>query len=535
MKKLSFEAIFAMLLAAWLGSPAVAQNDAAKQRISIANKSDLGYTISKETTYFTGPLKKDGSVDFLAAVNAHFSQGVTPENNAARVIVPLLDPLTWSTDSNHRRDDVLRALGLDPAKCDVSNCLVELNTFAKSTKLNEDSFQRQYITAMERPWTADEFPELARWVSENERALARITEATRRERFYVPFVATDSDSLIQVLLEHIQQARSVARFYSVRVNLNLANGRWKEAWNDILTIKNLGGLVGQGPTLVEGLVGVAITGVSCQSAVQFIEEFKADEVDWAELLESWEPRRVADVAESIGVSERAMFLQLACQVRNDSAAFERSFGLNFPGGEAPMANKLIVSALKQMLQSSEVKLDDALRYSNSIYDRFVTAVSITDIQERNEALAELEKSVGEMAVVKSAPGQSPAADVLGVLFAPPQDPHRQFADVLLAQFVPALTTIVRAQTRVQSSQQVVELALAARLVQARTSHLPGSPRELEPLVSAENFIQPSTGDPIAFRFEDRAIVIYHWSADRKDDGGDISGANPRDWGIRIRE
>ena len=40
-------------------------------------------TISKETTYITEPLRADGYVDYMAALNRRFSQGVTPENNAA--------------------------------------------------------------------------------------------------------------------------------------------------------------------------------------------------------------------------------------------------------------------------------------------------------------------------------------------------------------------------------------------------------------------------------------------------------------------
>ena len=41
------------------------------------------HTISNETTYLTEPLRKDGSVDYVSALNERYSQGVTPQNNAA--------------------------------------------------------------------------------------------------------------------------------------------------------------------------------------------------------------------------------------------------------------------------------------------------------------------------------------------------------------------------------------------------------------------------------------------------------------------
>jgi hypothetical protein len=49
-------------------------------------------TISRETTYFTGPLRPDGYVDYLAATNEYCSKGVTPENNAAGPLIQAFGP-----------------------------------------------------------------------------------------------------------------------------------------------------------------------------------------------------------------------------------------------------------------------------------------------------------------------------------------------------------------------------------------------------------------------------------------------------------
>jgi hypothetical protein len=48
-------------------------------------------------------------------------------------------------------------------------------------------------------------------------------------------------------------------------------------------------------------------------------------------------------------------------------------------------------------------------------------------------------------------------------------------------------------------------------------------------------IDPQTGDPIGFRAFEGEIVIYHWGQNRADDGGDVDGDRPKDWGVRIRE
>jgi hypothetical protein len=44
-------------------------------------KTKPKFTISKETTFITEPLDKDGYPDYAAALNARLSKGVTPENN----------------------------------------------------------------------------------------------------------------------------------------------------------------------------------------------------------------------------------------------------------------------------------------------------------------------------------------------------------------------------------------------------------------------------------------------------------------------
>src|SRR3954471_10187895 len=49
------------------------------------------FVVEKSTTYFVGPLRKDGVIDYVAAINDKVSEGVTKENNA---VVPLMEALT---------------------------------------------------------------------------------------------------------------------------------------------------------------------------------------------------------------------------------------------------------------------------------------------------------------------------------------------------------------------------------------------------------------------------------------------------------
>ncbi len=510
----------------------VAQENTAQQPEPAAQPK-RPYTISKATTYFTGPLKPDGSIDYIAAVNEHFSQGVTPENNAAQIIVPIIDPWHWGP--NDRRERVLAAMGLKSEAMPGRPTLMEISTIAKlpgGAKL--EALDLTYKTALNGLWTDDELPLMGRWLDTNRAALMEIARAAKKERHFVPFVGDGSnESLVNILLEHTQAMRSVAKAFAIRANNHMAHGRWEDAWADVLTIKDLGRLVAQGQTLVEGLVGIAITGIACESATKFIASAGAPDVDWESLRSKWKILPVFDVGRSMGVTERGMLIQLACNISEqpdpNALLLQR---ISMSEDEFAAADtQLIGRTLKGMLTSGEVKLDDALRHANQTYDGAIEVLSIPDAASREAAFKQIEEQIQ---VAKSGqPGESQVSTLVRVLSSHPEEPAQQFSKVLLGMILPAAQAGARAGGRTRASENIVDLALAARAQQARTGHLPDSLRELEPLVKESTFVQPSTGDSIAFRAVDQGILIYHWSSDRKDDGGDIDGENPKDWGIRI--
>ena len=54
-----------------------------KSDAKASKKAKVAVSVSKETTYITEPLRKDGSVNYIAALNERSRQGVTLENNSA--------------------------------------------------------------------------------------------------------------------------------------------------------------------------------------------------------------------------------------------------------------------------------------------------------------------------------------------------------------------------------------------------------------------------------------------------------------------
>src|SRR5437867_12997122 len=77
-----------------------------------AEKKHRGtFTISKETTYVTGPLDKDGYIDYAAALNERLSRGVTPENNANVLLWQALGP---QPDRRKMSREFFELMGMKP-------------------------------------------------------------------------------------------------------------------------------------------------------------------------------------------------------------------------------------------------------------------------------------------------------------------------------------------------------------------------------------------------------------------------------------
>ncbi len=84
-------------------------------RQDVAEAPDPGSSgvirVSKETTRISGPLKKNGNVDYLAAINKEKSRGVTSANNAG---VPIWQAFGRQELVPELVDEFFRRLGMTP-------------------------------------------------------------------------------------------------------------------------------------------------------------------------------------------------------------------------------------------------------------------------------------------------------------------------------------------------------------------------------------------------------------------------------------
>jgi hypothetical protein len=387
----------------------------AKAAAPSPNKPEAAVTISKQTTYITEPLRKDGYVNYVAALNRHLRAGVTPENNAA---VPFLKAMGPGEIGSKYRDEYYKLLGIQPLP-EKGDYFVEPRKYAEALKAagrpvtaEEEKWQEsngnQLIPATKRAWSKQEFPILAGWLAVNEKPLALLVAASKRPRRYDPLIPED-DCVMAALLPEDSYIRGPARgrllwlicaydqlsdisrlawqyrqaawALKARVMLRVDEGRVDEAWEDLLACHRLARLVGQGSTLFEASIAVSLDGRACAGDQGLLQHARLTPAQIARVradLDKLPP--LPKMVDKINVGERSIFLDSAGLV-----ARRGYFSTLCPlggGGES----ETMLDALMDAVTSPIIDWDQVLRVGNSWYDRLADAYGKPTRAERQTAL-----------------------------------------------------------------------------------------------------------------------------------------------------
>jgi hypothetical protein len=216
--------------------------------------------VGRDTTFVMGPVDAEGYVDYVAAVNAEFSEGVTSENNAA---VVLLRATGMDDVAPAQRAGFLRGLGVKemvavgkrgPTLADVMKGREGESESDRMDRVNDAEDART-----KKVWKAEEDREAAEWVARNEEALLLVKQASLRERCFEPLIDEDGrGSILQVTFVELRGKRELANVLAARAMMRLGAGDmagWRE---DVMTMERYGRLVMQEPALIQRLVGMAI-------------------------------------------------------------------------------------------------------------------------------------------------------------------------------------------------------------------------------------------------------------------------------------
>jgi hypothetical protein len=478
-------------------------------------------TVSKETTFITEPLTKNGYVDYMAALNAIRSKGVSPQNNAA---VRLYQGFGPKIIPENRRESVAAMLGVAPLP-DAGKYFEQFDAFAARKLPKEasppppagkkdavEAAKEQFEKTSRRRWSKNEFPLVAAWLAENEKSLELFVDASKRPRFFFPlFVSSNSPMVLDSQLPMAQQARGAARALSARAMLRVKMGRNDEAWQDLLACHRLARFIGQGPTIVEGLVGYAIER----------ETYKADAaLGHYGNLSAVQAKRFADelkrlpgsarMADKFDVGERFTYLDAV------STVAQRMTG-QLPRRARGSADKNPLGALLVILASrTMIDWDESMRMGNAWFDRLSTAFAQPTRAERDALLDEIDHDLKQAAVQ-----MKDSKAVLRELWSasPRRAAGRQLGRRFVAELVPPVPMAVQAEDCAVAYSAMSQVVFALTAYRADRGEYPKEVGDICPQYLAAIPEDPLSTGPLRYKRTDAGYVVYSVGIKQKRDGG----------------
>jgi hypothetical protein len=485
-------------------------------------KPKLPLTISKQTTYLTEPLDRDGYVDYFAALNQLDSLGVTPENNAGLLLVRAMGTSDFTPEERTR---FYKQLGIEPLP-DAGPYLTDFGDFVKHqrrlpwTKKEEDDLDR----SMHERWSPRDLPLVAEWLKANEKPLDIVVAATRRTACYLPLTETKEPGLIGVQFACLQGSRAAARLLVARAMLEIGERKIAEAEQDLLACHRLGRLYGRTPFTIPALVAIAIDSTACQGDARLIESgglSAARALTYQRQLRQLAP--LPSMANVIGTSERYLFLDTVSQLARERVAPAEALGLLGSLFPKPIE--------KAFSHRSAINWNDALVFGNEQFDKAVAAARHPTVPQRKKGLEQLNQELRKMMSELRDPEKFTASFVAAVAH---RDLGRLMGKMLMVMLMPALEPALEAENRAHTRELLGQLGFALAAYHAEHDGYPDSLNALAPKYISRIPHDLYTEGPLHYRREGAGCLLYSVGANGVDDGGRTFDSEPQGDDIVLR-
>ena len=479
--------------------------------------------ISRDTTYVDGPLTKDGYIDYVAHFNKVLSDGVTPKNNAAVLLVRTYPGGIASEKFMKRYCD---ALGIKPVPLDGDH-YEDLVTFllkrdgidrfdrTPASAEKQEEFIKIQSRVMNNVWTEEQYPYVKKWLDENEKHFDTVRKASLRKRYYHPLLNSDDDEskmLVGVLLPQIQSSREYARALTIRSYYYLGIGENDKCAEDMLTMRRLGNLIAQGGTLVEQLVGIAILGIAqgLEENVALSGKFSAKELlDYRSKM--MKARAKPNVAKSFGEFERLTYLDCVQQVMKGGI---RSLSEIQAMGSGASGSRTRMQELLDKVITSSTDWMTTMEVGNKMFDKFGKSMKTDDWIEKGEAMANMEEELQKMSESIN------STTAIRAFLGGPEFRGKMMGRILVPMLMPALSAATTAEQRIQICDDLSYFTFSIAAFKAETGSYPNSLEELSDKIEGDYPIDRFSNEDFLYRRNGDGFIVYSVGPNGNDDNGD---------------
>jgi len=479
--------------------------------------------ISRQTTYIDGPVNADGTVNYVAYLDANYAKGVTPENNAAPLLLrvcgpdmlpepirgPTLARLNLPADFFDDRDKQF-ILWKDRARPGKAGATMPSQGDDKADANQEDqtdsgpSLNEVYDMAL----AGKVHPDLEAWLAENAGALDLVRQATAKERFYIPLVSgSNPPFMVEVLIPDMRWCRQAAEALTVQAVLKMTRNDPQGAWDDVLATHRLARLLDQAPTFVEQFVAVQIEEMAARAGIALATRGHMPPSESRELLSKLAALRpVGHMVDAIDTVERFCGLDVVMMLSRPGGL--RGSGLN------GMTDRFAPT-------SANLDWNEMLRDMNTQYNWIVKPMRLP----RFHGLEEAQKA-GEEEFKKFETGLKggPLSGLRLFLLKAGGRPFRKalttaYTNILIAIIIPALGQACNLEDDARMMHEIETLAAALACYHAENGRWPAELKELCPSLLKTIPTDRFSVKPLIYKPGEKGYLLYSVGKNLRDDGG----------------
>jgi len=477
--------------------------------------------VSPETTFVTGPLNPDGTVDYVAAFNAHCAKDVTPENNAAPLLLralgrELIRTKEFAYGELFAPDErILGPLGVSPDELDGNGTFVPwwqwgghgqvLSTVPairgddSAEEFNDD--WPNLIDVVEDFRAGREHPQLQAWLRHNALALQLVTEAALRPKYYLPRVSDSVPTkLHDARMEVLPILQKAGMALQVRSELRARQGDLKGAWQDVLTIHRLARLLAGKPLVLFQLVAVGFDDMASNTGIRLATRYEMPPDLAKHMIAQLKSLGPAGNVQAGHWGESFGMLDIAMQ-------FYRGFETS-PGHRSKRLARLL-------RRSADVNV--ITRRCNWWNDRVLKAMQKPSLKQRVDA---------QDVIGREVKSKSSGWDIAGMValwaggWPCRGELSRQMVDkALVPMLLPNLSQLESIIAKCDMQRELEILAVALACYHTETGRWPVGLVELVPRFVDRVPVDVFTEHPLSYTLLEDGYLLYSVGRNRRDDGG----------------
>ncbi|MEE2936265.1 MAG: hypothetical protein VYA84_09750 [Planctomycetota bacterium] len=350
--------------------------------------------IDLETTFLTGPLRTDGTVDYASGINGRMKQGVNPERNVCVLLCEAIRPLeAWDMPP-----DFFKEIERTPPPKDrpyVRYLTAEIPDPSSDAEKQRLYHVIEFIQGDPRPWKRSEFPEVAGVLDGDNEPLKLVLAAAERDQFYSPIMTRGLDEvdplpLVAAMDPMTTQLPHLVQSLRLRAMLNLGEGNHEAAWEDLLACFKLARLLSMGPSKLHAQRSYILEERNCSAMEAYIRQtdpLASQAKHYLRALQSLPslPRLSA----RFDFFERCVYLDALLVIRTSQEG-----AIAYLDCEPGLA---ATGKMVNLFWKDAIDWNKTLRIGNRYYDRLVASLKKSNAAQRREEAKVLQQKLKGLA------------------------------------------------------------------------------------------------------------------------------------------